>query len=137
MSSRLKVFAITLILIVMVLMFYRYYNLNYTQQAILDNVTNRDGYSLINQQEQVPIEVFIKPDWIPFKPNERKELNVQLLKIHNTTIILDNVWNRGTSGNDIYFSIHAAFNMKYKAGEFLYNGLFNEDGTFSSPSSGR
>ncbi|MNP65732.1 hypothetical protein D3C76_1613540 [compost metagenome] len=26
--------------------------------------------------------------------------------------------------------------MNYQRGEFLYNGIFNEDGTFSSPSHG-
>jgi hypothetical protein len=133
MNTRRKLFAVTLVLVAMVLMFYRYYSLKYTEQAILDNVTSRDGYALVNQQEQVPIEVFIKPEWIPFKPNEQKELYKKLLETHNTTILLNNVWNRG---NDIYFSFHAEFNMKYKAGEFLYNGIFNEDGTFSTPSPG-
>lgn len=85
------------------------------------------------QQEQVPIEVFIDPEWIPFQEDERKELNMKLLELHDTTLYLTDVWNRG---QDIYFSFHTENHMDYERGEFLYNGVFNEDGTFTSPSVG-
>ncbi|MFX3631475.1 MAG: hypothetical protein ACE3L7_20040 [Candidatus Pristimantibacillus sp.] len=123
MNSRRNWFAIILVIVALVLICYRYYSLNYSEQAILDNVTSRDGYTLVNQQEQVPIELFIKPEWIPFKRNEEKTLNENLFESHNTIILLTNIWNRD---NDIYFSFHAKFNMKYKMEEFLYNGIFNE-----------
>jgi hypothetical protein len=130
MNNRQKVFVISLALIFIICIIYRYYTLNYSNEGILNNVTSRDGYSLTLKQEQVPIEVYIKPDWISFNPDDGKELNIKLLEMHNTNINLDNVLNRG---NDIYFSFHSTFNMKYNNGEFLYNGLFNEDGSFSSP----
>ncbi|WJH35511.1 hypothetical protein N6H14_05710 [Paenibacillus sp. CC-CFT747] len=133
MNSGRNLLVLILVTVGFVVICYRYYSLNYSQQAILDNVTSRDGYTLVNQQEQVPIELFIRPEWIPFKPKEEKNINEKLYESHNTIIHLKNIWNRG---NDIYFSFQAEFNMKYKTGEFLYNGIFNEDGTFSSPSPG-
>lgn len=134
MNKRQKVFTISITIILIIFSLYGYYHLNYSSKGILNNVTNRKGYSLFIQQEQVPIEIYIKPEWISYNTNEQKKLGIKVLDIYNTNIILDNVWNRG---NDIYFSFHATFNMKYGSGEFLYNGIFNEDGTFSCPSSGK
>ncbi|MEK5057990.1 hypothetical protein BK126_06845 [Paenibacillus sp. FSL H7-0326] len=117
--------------IIIFIFIYNYYNLNYTNESITSNVINQDGYSLTLQVEQIPIEIFIKPEWITFNPEERKEQDIELLETYNTNLLLDDVWNRG---NDIYFSFKTTFNMKYKAGEFIYNGFFNDDGTFTTPS---
>lgn len=136
MKLKRSLLAAALALAVAILIGYSYYNRHYTENAILDHVTRRDGYRLDTLQEQVPIEFFIKPEWIAFQPEERKNLDINLLQTHRTTILLDDVWNRGKFANDIYFSFHAAFNLKFRSGEFLYNGVFHENGSFSSPSPG-
>jgi hypothetical protein len=105
-----------------------YYRSHYTNAAILKNSTGRKGYSLSISKEAVNIELFIKPEWIPFNSNIPKNLNVKLSETNNSNIILDQVWNRG---NDIYFSFDTSYNLDYNKGEFLYNGIFNQDGTFS------
>lgn len=127
--KRIVLFCLTSI--VVLIFAYKYYGSNYTNEGILNNVIDKDGYSLSLETEEIPLELFIKPEWIAFYQDERKELKVKLIELHNTTIWLDNVWNRG---NDIYFSFTTSFNMNYKAGKFLYNGIFNTDGTFTSPS---
>ncbi|SFB04439.1 hypothetical protein SAMN05216312_103167 [Cohnella sp. OV330] len=136
MKLRRNLLAAAFALVVAILISYSYYNQHYSEKAILAHVTSRDGYRLDMIQEQVPIEVFIKPEWIAFQPDERKDLEISLVQAHHTTILLDDVWHRGKFANDIYFSSHAVFNLKFKSGEFLYNGVFHENGSFSSPSPG-
>lgn len=130
MTKRKNIVLIFLILLVIVTLIYRAYTIHFTNEAIINKVIDREEYSLSLETKQIPVELFIKPEWIAFNKDERKELTIDLLEMHNTNILLDNVWNRG---NDIYFSFATIFNMKYKEGEFLYNGFFNDDGTFTSP----
>lgn len=125
---------ISIVIVLFIIVSYRYYTNNFTNSGILKKVTNQDGYSLSIQRKQIPIEIFVKPNWIPFHQKERKDLNKTLLEKHSTNIVLDNTWNRG---NDIYFSFHATFDMHYRKGEFLYNGVFNDDGSITSPSIGK
>jgi hypothetical protein len=105
-----------------------YYRSHYTNAAILKNSTSRKGYLLNTIKETVDMELFIKPEWIPFNSNKPKNLNVKLSERNNSNILLAQVWNRG---NDIYFSFDTSYNLDYNKGEFLYNGIFNQDGTFS------
>lgn len=119
--------AIITIFIIFIAMFL-YYSNNYTNAAILKNAQSRQGYSLNVSRKTVDIELFIKPEWIPFSSNEEKNLNIILCEKNNTNIILTQVWNRG---NDIYFSFDTSYDLDYDEGEFLYNGIFNQDGTFS------
>ncbi|GIO91063.1 hypothetical protein [Paenibacillus lactis] len=130
MTKRKNIVLVLLILSVIVILIYRSYTINFTNEGIINKVIDRDGYSLSLETKQIPVEIFIKPEWIAFNLDERKELKIPLLEMHNTNILLDNVWNRG---NDIYFSFTTTFHMKYKAGKLLYNGFLNEDGTFTSP----
>jgi hypothetical protein len=114
--------------IFVLLLSYQYYVTSYSDHGILEKVTNRNGYVLNQVQEPISIKLFIRPEWIPFDTDSKLFLNEEVLKIHSTKIILDNVWNRG---NDIYFSFRTKYDLNYREGEFIYNGNFNEDGTFS------
>ena len=105
-----------------------YYNKHYTDVGILNNITSRKGYSLNIKKESIDVELFIKPEWISFNSNKPSSLNIKLCDKDDTNIILNQVWNRG---NDIYFSFDTSYNLNYTKGEFLYNGIFNEDGTFT------
>lgn len=106
-----------------------YYNTHFTSTAILKNATNREGYSLSIEKDYVEIELFIKPEWIPFDSEKPKKLNIKLCEKNNTDIILTQVWNRG---NEIYFTFDTSYHLNYRNGEFLYNAIFNEDGTFTT-----
>jgi hypothetical protein len=125
----MKYKAVLLIILVILMVGYSYYQENYSNKGITNHVIQKDGYTLDLAKTSVPIELFIKPEWIAYRSGEVKNLKIKLLEINHSTIILDNVWNRG---NDIYFSFHTTFNMNYKSGTFLYNGIFNNDGSFSS-----
>ncbi len=106
-----------------------YYMNHFSNTAILNNITNRKGYSLNIHKEPVEVELYIKPEWIPFDSDKPKNLNIKLCEKNNTDIILTQVWNRGS---DIYFSFDTSYHLDYKNGEFLYNGFFYEDGMFRS-----
>lgn len=125
--NRKKLFLIIIVFCIGISV-YRYYDDNYSSEGILEKVTNRDGYTL-RQQEPVTVTLYIKPEWIPFNSDKKIEINEKLLELNGTHIILENVWNRG---NDIYFSFHTTYDMNYKNGVFMYNGIFNEDGTFTT-----
>lgn len=123
-----KITFTVIICTLIILLSYKYYYVNYSDQGILEKVINKKGYSLNQVQEPISIKLFIRPEWIPFTPDQKLLLNEQLAKIHSTDIILDNIWNRG---NDIYFSFRTTYELAYQGGELLYNGVFNEDGSFS------
>lgn len=128
---RRKVNVIIAIAVCILLVYgYRGYIANYSDEGILQRVTDRKGYSLDIVTERVPIEIFVKPEWIAFGADERLDMNAKVLQMNQTHLYLESVINRG---NDIYFNFHAAFKMNRNNGEFLYNGIFNEDGTFNSP----
>lgn len=117
------------IIVLVIFRGYHFYFDNYSDKGILENVTSRTGYTLNLVKESESVEFFIEPEWVPFNEDEKKELDIVLTTKNNTNIILTEVWNRG---NDIYFSFDTSYNMDYNQGTFMYNGLFNEDGTFST-----
>lgn len=124
-----KVLLIIFLTSILIYLGYDQYTAFYSDKGILNHVIQRDGYSLALKSERLPIEIFIKPEWIAFGPDERKELKIKVFETNHTSIYLDQVWNRG---NDIYFSLHTTFEMNAAGGDFLYNGIFNEDGTFTT-----
>ena len=126
MKRKLLFASVTFVFIILI--GYMYYYKNYSNLGILENVINRNGYILTQMQEPIRLKLYIRPEWIPFENDHRLSLKEPLDNVHGTIITLDNVWNRG---NDIYFSFHSRYNLCYKQGEFLYNGVFHEDGTFS------
>ena len=100
----------------------------FSDERILSNILKRDHYS-ITKKDNIKVDLNIKPEWIPFDTEEPQELNIKIAETHNTNISLQQVWNRG---NDIYFSFHTSFNLDYRNGNFLYNMLLNDDGTYTS-----
>ncbi|WP_432361919.1 hypothetical protein [Sporosarcina sp. UB5] len=106
-----------------------FYRGDYLNKGILNNVTERNGYVLNKINDNEMVELYIEPEWIPFNTKNEKNYNTKLAEKHNTNIILKQVWNRGT---DLYFSFDTTYNLNYSSGSFMYNGIFNEDGTFTS-----
>lgn len=111
---------------------YVFYVDQYSNEGILKNVIDRDGYTLKKLKDDVAVELFIEPEWIPFHTNVEQKMDIILAENDNTNIHLVEVWNRG---NDIYFSFDTTYNLDYNRGKFLYNVLFNEDGSFTHSSS--
>ncbi|QFF99944.1 hypothetical protein PB01_14555 [Psychrobacillus glaciei] len=127
--KRRKVFSGIIILGSFLLLGYLFYNGKYSNEGILKNVTARKGYTLNQMENKEMVELYIKPEWIPYNNNRKQSFDIKLAEKHNTNIILVQVWNRG---DDIYFSFDTTYNLNYKNGTFMYNGIFNEDGTFTS-----
>lgn len=106
-----------------------FYNSKYSNEGILKNVTERKGYTLSQMENKEMVELYIKPEWIPYNNKKEQKFDIKLAEKHNTNIILVQVWNRG---EDIYFSFDTTYNLNFYNGNFMYNGIFNEDGTFTS-----
>ena len=107
---------------------YQYFNNHFSNEGILENVTTRNGYVLNQIDEPVTVKTFIKPEWISFESDKKQVLDKEMAEIYSTNIILDYSWNRG---RDICFAFESSYNMNYNGGKFLYNGKFNEDGSFT------
>ncbi|WP_390583356.1 hypothetical protein [Paenibacillus illinoisensis] len=118
------------VLILAVIFIYQYYTSNYTNEGIADKVLNQDGYTVTLRSEHIPVEIFVKPEWITFKVNDPMKQDIRVAELHNSNLLLD-VLNRGS---DIYFTFKTTFNMENPSGVFIYNGIFHEDGisTYSS-----
>jgi hypothetical protein len=56
------------------------------------------------------------------------DVNEKLLELYSTNIFLNHIEN---TGNEIYFSFHITYSMDYNNGRFIYNGILNENGTFT------
>ncbi|SHG82818.1 hypothetical protein [Ornithinibacillus halophilus] len=110
-----------------------FYNDNFSNQGILDKVTSREGYVLNLVRENEPVKFFIKPEWIQLNENGEKELDIELTEKNNTTIILDGTFMR--DDNIISFSFDTSYEMDYGAGRFLYNGIFDPNGTYYTQTS--
>ncbi|RAP77224.1 hypothetical protein [Paenibacillus montanisoli] len=96
-----------------------------------EKILGADGYKVKPLKDIQPIEIFIKPEWIPFKSGERLKLELKLIELENTTISLQEVWNRGKFANDIYFSFHTTYHLDQDRGTFISNYSYNNDGTIS------
>jgi hypothetical protein len=133
MKKRLKIglFLIAILALIGGLKIHKYYQNHYVSSKIFENIMERKEYSII-KKDKVKVEIAIKPEWIPFETDKPQSLNIKLYKSHNTTIFLQQVWNRG---NDIYFSFHTTFDGDYNNGEFLYNMIINEARTYTSAGS--
>lgn len=99
---------------------YRYIYNNYSNNGILNNVKKGKKYEITNVQE-MPIKIFIKPEWIPINYNSKIEDKV-LLELYNSKIIL-NV----TKSNKLTFDFKIKQNMDYNGGEFLYTTILHGD----------
>ncbi|MFS0690703.1 hypothetical protein AB1K89_15820 [Sporosarcina sp. 179-K 8C2 HS] len=106
-----------------------FYNETYSNKGILKNVSDRNGYALNQINDNEMVELYIKPEWIPFNTNAEKSYDTVLAEKYNTNIVLVQIWNREI---DIFFSFDTTYNLDYNNGSFMYNGIFNEDGTFTS-----
>ncbi|WP_047983208.1 hypothetical protein [Ornithinibacillus californiensis] len=111
---------------------YVFYHNNFTDEGILENVIERDGYILERKNDKETVKLYIKPEWIPFNDTKEHDLDIELARENNTGIILDEVWNREI---DIYFSFDTTYDLNFTRGSFMYNGIFNEDGTYTTNSS--
>ncbi|WP_339836830.1 hypothetical protein [Paenibacillus sp. FSL R7-0272] len=124
MNNRRWVLLSTVILIIAAIFIYQYYKSDSPSEAITEKVLNQDGYTVTLRSEHIPVEIFVKPEWINFNVDEPMKKDIQAAEIHNSTLLLD-VVNRG---NDIYFSFRTIFNMNNPSGAFIYNGYFTEEG---------
>ncbi|WP_105445903.1 hypothetical protein [Paenibacillus sp. AR247] len=126
MSTERKRTIVIIAVIIVIVGGYRIYSLNYSDEGIMDHVIAHKGYDVNLVKEQVPVKIFVKPEWIAFGQDERKDLKVEVLEMNHTRILLNDVLNRG---NDIYFSFEAFPGWEHRSGEFMYNGKLNPDGS--------
>ncbi|CAM3859858.1 hypothetical protein PALA111701_29255 [Paenibacillus lactis] len=57
MTKRKNIVLVLLILSVIVILIYRSYTINFTNEGIINKVIDRDGYSLSLETKQIPVEL--------------------------------------------------------------------------------
>jgi hypothetical protein len=101
----------------------------FSNEGILHRVVHRSGYVLVEKANPVPVELRIRPEWIPAAAQESPERpGITLKELHNTAIKLDYVWH---AGDHIQFGFSVSPAMNRRGGEFLYNIRVNPDGTYT------
>ncbi|WP_281816302.1 hypothetical protein [Vallitalea longa] len=122
-----KILLVVLFLLFIIIL-YGYICNNYSNDGILNNVKKGKRYK-ITQVQEIPIELFIKPEWIPLNSDEEIKGKV-LLELYESTIVL-NV----TKSNKLFFEFKIKQNMNYNGGQFIYSAILHEDNnaTVTSP----
>lgn len=70
MNNRRWVLLSTVILIIAAIFIYQYYKSDSPSEAITEKVLNQDGYTVTLRSEHIPVEIFVKPEWINFNVDE-------------------------------------------------------------------
>ena len=126
MNRRKKIFFVGVACIaVMGIMYYFIFSSN----AILKNVSQQRGYTVEGSQEAVPIEMFIEPQMYNIKEGTEKKVNQVIHQQNNTLIILESVIFREDS---LSFNFTTDYDLSLVEGDFLYNLIFNSNGSFTT-----
>lgn len=103
-----------------IIILYGYIHNNYSNNGILNNVKKGKKYEVTLVQE-IPIELFIKPEWIPLNSDAEIKDKV-ILELYESTIVL-NV----TKSNKLFFEFKIKQDMNYNGGEFVDTAILHED----------
>ena len=101
----------------------------FSSTAILNHVKQYKGYNLQIVQEKYPIELFIEPEWFSLEKEQTQKVNKVVYEKNHTKIILRSVILRE---DQLMFDFTTDYDLPYLKGDFLYNGIFNPDGTYTT-----
>lgn len=124
-----KVISICFILLVVAFASVFLYNPQLSNNALEQQVLSQQKYYLILQDRKVPIDIFVKPEWIPKAQDEEIIIQEVVATIEGNDILLDNVAYRE---NDIYFSFTTKNNMQRNGGILIANQIIEKNGEVSS-----
>ncbi|MCR8644304.1 hypothetical protein NV379_16750 [Paenibacillus sp. N1-5-1-14] len=92
-----------------------------------EQVFSQNGYSIELMEKAVPLEFFIKPDWITFDTYERKKHQLKLYDENKTQIYLNEIWLE-EFGDELQVGFHISRILDHEEGNFLSNTIFYPDG---------
>ena len=130
MNRRKKAFYVGFACIAVIGMLYYFI---FSSNAILKNVSQYRGYTVEVSQEVVPIEMFIEPQMYNIKEGTEKTVNQVVHRQNNTSIILESVIFRE---DYLFFNFTTDYALPFVEGEFLYNGIFHSNGSFTTTGGG-
>ena len=112
-----------LIILVMVGIFI--YNEQFSADAIKKKIINQEGYTFELQEENIPVDFFIKSEWIPLSSEESLIIDEVVYTDDQTSVVLTEVMKRGRRFN---FSFDIKYRLKRDNGNLLVNYTINPDG---------
>ena len=101
----------------------------FSSTGILNHVEQYKGYDVQIVQENYPIEFFIEPKWFSLEKEQTQKVNKVVYEKNHTKIILRNVILRE---DQLIFDFTTDYDLPYLKGDFLYNGIFKPNGTFTT-----
>lgn len=107
------------------------YNEQFSADAIKKKIVNQKGYTIELQKENVPIEFFIKSDWIPLSSEEPLKIDEIVYTDDQINVVLMEVMKRDKHLN---FSFDAKNRLNRKSGDLLVNYTINPDGGITTKS---
>lgn len=124
-----KVISICLILLVVAFSSAFLYSPQLSNNVLEQQVLSQQKYYLVLLDKRVPIDIFVKPEWIPKAQDEELLIQEVVATIEGNDIILDNVVYRE---DDIYFNFTTKNNMHRNGGILIANQIIEANGEFSS-----
>ncbi|CAM3796445.1 hypothetical protein [Marinicrinis lubricantis] len=98
-------------------------------EALYDRIIHQQGYEISLIQEQVAVEFFLQPEWIPDERDEETILHLTVEEMHDTKIILEKVRREG---NQFYIELDANPSPNRISGQLLTTSYVNSDGSYST-----
>ena len=126
-----KFIAICLFLIIGVVSYVFFNTKLFSNDDIEQRVLAQQDYKLALVDRKVPIEIFVKPEWIPQVIDEELVIQEVVATIEGNEVLLDNVIYRD---NDIYFSFTTKNKLHRNRGILIANQIIEPDGRISSGS---
>lgn len=107
------------------------YNEQFSADAIKKKIVNQEGYTFELQKENVPIEFFIKSDWIPLSSEEPLTIDEIVYTDNHSNVVLMEVMKRG---EHLTFSFDTKYRLNRESGNLLVNYTINPDGGITAKS---
>ena len=101
----------------------------FSNDEIEQHVLSQQEYKLELLDQIVAMEIFVKPEWIPQKPNEELSIQEVVATIEGNDILLEHVIYRE---NDIYFSFTTKNKLHRNGGVLIANQMIESDGRMTA-----
>ncbi|QUG40038.1 hypothetical protein KD050_11985 [Psychrobacillus sp. INOP01] len=124
--------SILFLLIIFVMVGIFIYNEQFSADAIKKKIVNQKDYTFKLQKENVPIEFFIKSDWIPLSSEEPLKIDEIVYTDDQTNVVLMEVMKRG---EHLTFSFDTKYRLNRESGNLLVNYTINPGGGITTESS--
>ncbi|AJY73459.1 hypothetical protein VN24_00995 [Paenibacillus beijingensis] len=102
---------------------------HHRSEAVYDRIIHQRGYVVSLVKEHISSEFFLRPEWIPERNGDEKQLNLVIDDKFGTKIILEKI---GKRERDFFIQLNAIPYPNRKLGQLLLTSFITPDGSFTT-----